>query len=255
VKIEVLRDANAVAERAASLFMLAAQESASARGAFTAVLSGGSTPHALYAQLARQTASVKIPWRRVHLYWGDERCVPPDDPASNYGMACATLIDKVPIPPENVHRMHGEDEPEAAARAYEQQILAPPARAAAHSADVPVFDLVLLGLGADGHTASLFPHTDAVNEQHRLVVVNLAPDGGSRLTLTLPVIDAARRVFFVVTGGEKAGMVAEVLEGLRMPAAVPAQGVMPSAGTLTWLLDEAAAAELSPALRGAPFND
>ncbi len=255
MKIEVLTDADAVAQRAASLFVLAAQESAVARGAFTVVLSGGSTPRALYAQLARQTVSVKIPWRRVHLYWGDERCVPPEEPASNYGMARETLISKVPIPPENVHRMHGEDEPEAAARAYEQEILTPPARAAAHSADVPVFDLVLLGLGADGHTASLFPHTDAVTEQDRLVVVNLAPDGDSRLTLTLPVIDAARRVFFVVTGGEKAGMVAEVLEGLRMPVAVPAQAVAPSAGVLTWLLDAAAAAELSPARRAASVPD
>jgi 6-phosphogluconolactonase len=255
MKIEVLKDADAVAERAASLFMLAAQESAAARGAFTAVLSGGATPRALYSRLARQTVSAKIPWRRVHLYWGDERCVPPEDPASNYGMARRTLIDKVPIPPENVHRMHGEGEPETAARAYERQILLPPARDAVHFADVPVFDLVLLGLGADGHTASLFPHTDAVTELQRLVVVNVAPDGGSRLTLTLPVIDAARRVFFIVTGSEKAGMVAEVLEGLRIPAAVPAQGVMPSAGTLTWLLDAAAATELSPALRDGPLND
>jgi len=250
VKIEVLTTAEAVAERGAKLFSLAAQESSAARGSFTVALSGGSTPQALFEQLARQTVSSKIPWRRVHLYWVDERCVAPEHSSSNYGLARDGFIDKVPIAPENVHRMHGEDEPEQAARDYEAEILRPPARPRAHSIDVPVFDLVLLGLGTDGHTASLFPHTAAVTEQERLVVVNEANGTGPRLTMTLPVINAARRVFFMVTGASKSGMVAEVLEGLRIPLAVPAQGVLPSAGLLTWLLDRPAARELSGPLVG-----
>jgi 6-phosphogluconolactonase len=248
--IEVLADYEAVALRGAELFALAAQEAAAARGAFAAALSGGETPRALYRALARQQFAQKVPWRRVHLYWGDERCVPPDDQASNYGMAHEAFIRHVPIPPENVHRMRGEDEPLEAARAYAQELLRPPARAAHAAADLPVFDLVLLGLGADGHTASLFPRTAALRDEEHLVVVNEAEGTGPRLTVTVPVINAARRVAFVVTGAAKAGMVAEVLEGLEVPDAVPAQAVHPERGSLVWLLDAAAAAELSPALRG-----
>jgi 6-phosphogluconolactonase len=184
----------------------------------------------------------------VHLYWGDERCVPADDPASNYGMAQAAFIKHVAITPENVHRMRGEDPPEEAAQAYDAELRALAAQSRPQ-VDVPVFDLVLLGLGADGHTASLFPHSDALAEEDRFAVATQAPDGSPRLTITAPVINAARRVWFLVSGGSKAGMVAEVIEGLRVPNAVPAQGVSPAHGTLTWLLDDAAAAELSPAAR------
>ena len=248
--IEILPDPEAVARRGAELFALAAQESAVARGAFAAALSGGETPRALYRMLARQQFAQKVPWRRVHLYWGDERCVPPDDPASNYGMAREAFIRHVPIPEANVHRMRGEDEPAEAARAYAQDLLRPPARAAHAATDWPVFDLVLLGLGADGHTASLFPRTAALKDDEHVVVVNEGEGTGPRLTVTLPVINAARRVAFVVTGAAKAGMVAEVFEGLEIPDAVPAQAVRPDRGTLTWLLDEAAAGELDPAARG-----
>ncbi len=247
--IEILPDADALALRAADLFAFAAQESAAARGRFAVALSGGETPRALFRMLARQQFSQKIPWRRVQLYWGDERCVPPDDAASNYGMARETFIRHVPIPEENVHRMRGEDEPGAAALTYEKELRALAAQERPRS-DIPVFDLVLLGLGLDGHTASLFPRTRALDVEERWVVQNQAPDGSARLTVTYPVINAARRVWFLVSGARKAGMVAEVLEGLRVPEAVPAQGVTPVPGTLTWLLDEDAAAELSPALRG-----
>jgi len=245
VSIEILRDADAVALRAADLFALAAQEAAAARGRFAVALSGGETPRAFYRLLARQQFSKKIPWRRTHLYWGDERCVPPGDPDSNYGMAHDTFIRHVPIAAENVHRMRGEDPPEDAAHEYDGELrrLADLARP---RVDVPVFDLVLLGLGADGHTASLFPHSDALAVEDEFAVATAAPDGSPRLTVTAPVINAARRVWFLVSGAAKAGMVAEVIEGLRVPIAVPAQGVAPVHGTLTWFLDDAAAAELSP---------
>jgi 6-phosphogluconolactonase len=245
VAVEILPDAETLALRAADLFAMAAQEAAAARGRFAAALSGGETPRALYRLLARQQYAQKVPWRRVRLYWGDERCVPPDDPASNYGMAREAFIRHVPLGPDQVHRLHGEDDPEAAARFYDEE-LRRLAAAAKPPADLPVFDLVLLGLGRDGHTASLFPHSPALEEEDRLCVATAAPDGSPRLTVTRPVINAARRVLFLVSGEDKAGMVAEVFGGFRVPDAVPAQAVRPDRGTLTWLLDRAAAQELSP---------
>jgi 6-phosphogluconolactonase len=248
VSIEILKDGDALALRVADVFALAAQEASAARPRFAVALSGGETPRALYKLLARQQFQQKIPWRRTQLYWGDERCVPPDDPASNYGMARDTFIRHVPIAPENVHRMRGEDLPEEAAHEYDAELR----RLAAQlrpRVEVPVFDLVLLGLGADGHTASLFPHSEALAVEDDFCVSTTAPDGSPRLTVTAPVINAARRVWFLVSGASKAGMVAEVIEGLRVPTAVPAQGVSPVHGSLTWFLDEAAAAELSPDAR------
>jgi 6-phosphogluconolactonase len=248
VSIEVLKDGDALALRVADLFALAAQEASAARGRFAVALSGGETPRALYRMLARQQFQQKIPWRRTQLYWGDERCVPPSDPQSNYGMARDAFIKHVPIAPENVHRMHGEELPEEAAHEYDAELrrLADQIRP---RVDVPVFDLVLLGLGGDGHTASLFPHSEALAVEDAFCVPTTAPDGSPRLTVTAPVINAARRVWFLVGGAGKAGMVAEVIEGLRVPNAVPAQGVAPVHGSLTWFLDEAAAAELSPDAR------
>jgi len=249
MSVEVLPDAQALALRAADVFAMAAQAAAAARGRFAAALSGGDTPRALYRLLARQQFAQKVPWRRVHLYWGDERCVPPDDPASNCGMAQEAFIRHVPIAAESVHRLRGEDDPQAAALAYEAELRAL-ARLERPASELPVFDLVLLGLGRDGHTGSLFPHSPALDEEERFCVATEAPDGSSRLTVTLSVINAARRVMVLVSGAEKAGMVAEVLEGFRLPKAVPAQAVAPVKGQLLWLLDEAAAAELSPAARG-----
>ncbi len=174
--------------------------------------------------------------------------MPPDDAQSNYGMARDAFIKHVPIAAENVHRMCGEDPPEEAAQAYDAELRGLAAQSRPR-ASVPVFDLVLLGLGTDGHTASLFPHSDALAVEDRFAVPTTAPDGSPRLTVTAPVLNAARRVWFLVSGANKAGMVAEVIEGLRVPNAVPAQGVSPAHGTLTWLLDDAAAAELSPDAR------
>ncbi len=249
MSIEVLPDASALAERAADLFALAAQEAAAARGRFAVALNGGETPRAFFKLLARQQFSQKVPWRHVRLYWGDERCVPPEDPASNYGVAREAFIKHVQIPEGNVYRMPGEDPPEEGAAAYGKELAALAALERPVS-ELPVFDLVLLGLGGDGHTASLFPRGEWLHEDKRLCVPSQSPDGLARLTVTYPVINAARRVWFLVAGAAKAGIVAEVISGLKVPDAVPAQGVAPETGKLTWLLDEAAAAELSVDVRG-----
>lgn len=249
MQLEILPDAESLARRAAELFASAAEEAVEARGAFTVALSGGETPRELYRCLAQPPLSGANLWPAVHLYWGDERCVAPEDACSNYGMARDAFISRVPIPAANVHRLRGEDEPDQAARVYERELLEPPARPAESEAPVPVLDLVLLGLGADGHTASLFPHSPALTEETRLVVPNEGEGTGQRLTVTLPVIDAARRVWFLVCGAGKAAIVAEVLEGARMPVAMPAQAVAPAPGVLIWLLDEAAAAKLSSGRR------
>lgn len=249
MSIEILPDADALALRAADLFALASQEGAAARGRFAVALGGGETPRPFFRMLARQQFSQKVPWRRVRLYWGDERCVAPGDPASNYGSARDAFIKHVPIPEGNVYRVRGEEDPPAAALAYENELRALAALERPKS-ELPVFDLVLLGLGRDGHVASLFPHSAALEEEERLAVATEAPDGSARVSVTFPVVNAARRVWLLVSGADKAGMVGEVLEGLRVPRAVPAQNVAPVHGTLTWLLDEAAAAELSPAARG-----
>ena len=267
--IEVLEDARALARRAVELFAADVQSAAAARGVATVALTGGESPVDTYKLLGGQDVARRIPWQKVHLYWGDERCVPPDDPQSNFGLAQTTMLSRLSLLSANVHRMRGEDEPHEAARAYERELRAPPfgrgsaprrvvqAPGAARTpvlADgtgLPVFDFVFLGLGPDGHVASLFPHAPALNEAERLCVHTVAPDGGDRLSLTFPVLNAARSVVFLVNEPEKAGMVAEVIEGLRLPDAVPAQRVRPALGQLTWLLTEAAAAELSPAALGA----
>jgi 6-phosphogluconolactonase len=296
ITIEICADAASLAGRGAELVSAAAQSAAVARGVFAVALSGGSTPRGLYEMLARRGTGARVPWRRVHVYWGDERCVPPDHPDSNYGMARTALLSRVEIPEENVHRMRGEDGPQDAARAYEDELRRPPlgagapaagaggetpgagaaarrrpavaARGAARPAAtvpgaaargassdgrgaLPVLDVVLLGLGTDGHTASLFPHAEAVTETERLCVPSTAPDGSQRLTLTFPVINNARRVIFLVSGAGKAGMIAEVLEGLRIPDAIPAQKVEPQLGDIVWLLDEAAAGGLGEQVRAA----
>jgi 6-phosphogluconolactonase len=239
VEIVVLPDAEALAHKAAQRLANLAREAAGARGRFSIALSGGSTPGRLYRLLAEEPYRSQIPWDEVYLFWADERCVPLQDPSSNYQLAEESLISRVPIPSENVHRVHGELEPKRAAQAYDRAL---------HDffcGPRPRFDLVLLGLGEDGHTASLFPGSPALAEKERLVVPATAryqDRPAQRVTLSLPAINGARQVFFLVTGSAKAGIVQAVLEGSTGP--LPAQRVRPLAGQLTWLLDAGAASLL-----------
>lgn len=232
-------DPQDLAREAAQRFTSLAREAAASRGRFSVALSGGSTPGALYRLLAREPYQGQIPWEQVHLFWGDERCVPPNDPGSNFRLASDLLIDQVPIPTANIHRVRGELEPDAAARSYEQDLddyfCGPRTR----------FDLVLLGVGGDGHTASLFPGSPSLRETGRLALAVEAHYGdrpSSRVTLTLPAINSSRHIWFLVTGGSKASIVQAVLEGEG--GDLPAQQICPTAGVLTWLLDAGAASQL-----------
>jgi 6-phosphogluconolactonase len=224
----------AAAERVANIANAASQ----ARGRFLWVLSGGKTPEQLFQLIAAEYAA-RIAWPRVHFFWGDERCVPPEDAESNYGMARHALLDAIRPRPEQVHRMPGELEPALGARRYEEGLRRFFASPSSGASEFPSFDLILLGMGPDGHTASLFPGTSALHEHRRWVVENHVEGKGSRLTLTFPVLNAARRVIFIVAGADKAERVRDVLEH---PAAedFPAQRVQPVAGA-EWLLDEEAA--------------
>jgi 6-phosphogluconolactonase len=239
-RVSVVPDPDTLSEEAARRFATQAREAVGTHGRFSVALSGGSTPQGLYHRLSQPAYRDQIPWDGVHLFWGDERCVPPDHPESNYRLARDTLIAHVPIPPDQVHRMPGEEEPAAAARAY--------ARALEDffCGPHPRFDLVLLGLGADGHTASLFPGSLALEETERLVVPVEAEYGSRptcRLTLTLPALRAARHVLFLVAGAGKAPILARALT--EDVGEMPAARVVPTAGEVTWLVDEAATGALA----------
>ncbi len=243
-EIVIFLDPPVLAREAVQRFTDLAREAVASRGRFSVALSGGSTPGALYRLLALEPTRGQIPWAQVHIFWGDERCVPPDEPGSNYRLACDTLLDHVPIPASNVHRVRGELEPLAAARAYERDLndyfCGPRAR----------FDLVLLGVGGDGHTASLFPGSAALQETERLALAVEAHYEGrpaSRVTLTLPAINTARHIWFLVTGRAKADIVQAVLVGDG--GGLPARRIRPTAGALTWFLDAGAASQLEQSLR------
>jgi 6-phosphogluconolactonase len=245
--LEVVPSAGALTEAAAGRFAAAAADTIRARGEFVVALSGGSTPRGAYERLATEPLVSRVAWSRVQVLWGDERCVPPDQGESNYRMARETLLDHVPIPAANVHRIHGEDDPAAAAARYEatmRALLKTPA-GPPRAAPGARIDLVLLGLGDDGHTASLFPGSAAAHEQTRWVMAEyVAAASMWRVTLTPAVINAAAEVLFVVSGRAKAGVVRRVLEGPRRPQELPAQAIAPSSGRVRWCLDAAAAAEL-----------
>lgn len=238
-QIRVVPDADAMVRELAESIVYQVERSARAGVMFSLFLSGGSTPKALYQLLASDEYRSLIDWRSVELYFGDERCVPPTSELSNYKMAYDTLISKVPIATENVHRMKGEIDPEQAAKEYGQLLKV------RFFDDGP--DLLLLGMGDDGHTASLFPHTAALNETHHRCVANHVPydyiPAGTnwRLTLTYPFINRAKSVAILVTGATKAKRIAEVLEGDDDVQRLPIQGVKPDAGVVTWYMDVAAA--------------
>jgi 6-phosphogluconolactonase len=206
-----------------------AQAALEERGAFRISLSGGSTPAPIYAELAKRGAG--LPWDKIQVTFGDERCVPPDDPQSNYRMANETLLSAVPIPIENIFRMRGEAPPDEAAADYEARLAG---EAAKSGEELYTHDLLLLGLGDDGHTASLFPETAALQEMERSVVANFVPKfSAHRITFTYPLINAARHVCFLVQAENKSSIVEAIQRG---GSGFPAERVAPDSGCLTWLL-------------------
>lgn len=238
-------DAEAVAQFAAREFVRRARASVDASGSFKVALAGGSTPRRTYELLGQPPLSGQVYWEAVHIFFGDERSVPPDHHDSNFKTAHETLLSRVTVPEAQIHRMEGERQDlEKAATEYEATL--------AESFDLtvesgpPRFDLVMLGMGEDGHTASLFPHTRALDEARAWVVANDVPQKATRrLTLTAPVLNAARCVMFTVAGDDKAEPLHAVLEGPRNPQQFPSQLIAPESGDLLWLIDQAAAARLS----------
>lgn len=242
-EVIVLDDGLAVAEEAAARWLSLSEEAIAGRGRFMVALAGGSTPRALYERLARPPYRDEAPWADTHIFWGDERVVPPSHPDSNYRMAHEALLSRVAVPLGNIHRPRAENQPADAAADYEQVLrLAFNLR----QGEFPRFDMILLGMGADGHTASLFPGNPALSEVSRLFVSTHVPQQKStRLTVTVPVLNAAARVMFLVVGEGKARSLRDVLEGEYNPSVLPAQYVRPHDGEVTWLVDRAAAGSLS----------
>lgn len=223
----------AVAQHVVSL----AVDAIASRKVFTLALTGGSTPRPAYEVLATPRFAQRVDWTRVHLFWGDERCVPPDHERSNYRMAHEALVEHLAIPSEQVHRMRGEIPPEEAAFGYESQL-----RDVFGDVAVPRFDLILLGLGEDGHVASLFPGTEALEDTKRWVVAHyVAKVEEWRLTFTPPVLNAAENVAFLVSGERKRKILQEILESPYRPEELPAQLVQPVEGHLRWFVDRDAA--------------
>ena len=240
-EIIIGRDLVDLSRKAAAEFVRLANERSATAGRFAVALSGGSTPRALYSLLAGAEFQSQVPWDRVHFFWGDERCVPPDHPDSNYRMAFETLLSKAPVPEENMHRIEGEEKPEIAAAKYEKAI-----RDFFQLADseLPRFDLILLGLGDDGHTASLFPGSEALQETRRLAVATYVEKLKShRVTLTLPVLNHAANIFFLVAGENKTGILKDVLQR-ESSKSLPARQIDPLNGRLVWFVDRAADASL-----------
>jgi 6-phosphogluconolactonase len=239
IEIVQLRDLAEIAERACERVLAAAKAAIAERGAFRIALSGGSTPKALYERLAAREGGAEV--ARWHVYFGDERCVPPEHPDSNFGMAREAWLGRSRIPPEQVHRIRGELAPLEAAERYESEL-----RESFATREVPRFDVVLLGLGADGHTASLFPGSSALAEPRRLVAsTHVESLGADRVTLTLRAINASLCVLFLVAGEDKAGALRDVLHAGSGPERLPAGRVAPWDGSLVWLVDRAAASKLA----------
>lgn len=237
--IFILQDPSALYHAAAEEFVRRAEEAVHARGRFTVALSGGSTPRGVHGVLASEPFRSRVAWEGVEFFWGDERHVPPDHPDSNYRMAWETLLSKVPVPPEHVHRVPAENADAGQAAAdYERTLreffnLSP--------GEWPRFDLVFLGMGPEGHTASLFPGSPALHEEQRLVAAPWVEKFNTfRITLTSPALNHSAAVAFLVSGAEKAETVRAVLEGPHQPDELPAQAIRPVDGELLWLIDRAA---------------
>jgi 6-phosphogluconolactonase len=232
--VRIFKDSEALSLAAADIFVTAA---AHARRRFLAALSGGSTPSGLYRLLADEPYRSRVEWSKTFIFWGDERCVPPDDEGSNYNQAYQTLLGHIPISDENVQRIKGELGPAGAAGDYARVLK----RFSAPGLDWPRFDLALLGMGADGHTASLFPGSQVDVAAPTLVVTaDYQGRPAQRVTLTPPVFNSARMILFLVTGADKAEALSRVLSDVFMPEQCPAQRIRPADGQVIWLVDEAA---------------
>jgi 6-phosphogluconolactonase len=239
-KLKVFDDPEEVARAAASRVVELARESIEARGLFTLALAGGSTPRRVYELLAGDEFGGSVDWDDVHVFFGDERAVPPDHADSNFRMANEALLARVPIPMRNIHRIEGVGDAAANSSDYESEM-----RELFGDEEWPRLDLVLLGMGDDGHTASLFPGTAALDETRLWVAPNWVEKLGAwRVTLTAPAINAARHVLFFVNGAGKAERLREVLRGERDPSQLPSQLIRPHDGTLEWFVDRAAASKL-----------
>ena len=241
-EIIICRDVDELNRDAAAQFIASANAAIVRSGRFTVALSGGSTPKALYSLLASPAYIVRIDWSRTHLFWGDERCVPPDHPESNFRMVREALLTKINLPTQTIHRMIGEIEADHAAMAYEAALQR---FFGLTEGELPRFDLIFLGLGEDGHTASLFPGSAALDEGKHLVATTYVEKlKAHRLTLTLPVINAAAQVTFLVAGQSKSAVVKEILGSDSHLCSYPATKVNPTDGWLTWLITADAAASL-----------
>jgi len=241
MKLRIFKEYDALSTAAAEIFVRAGADAIEARGRFLVALSGGNTPSGLYRTLASETYRNQVNWQKTFVFWGDERCVPPDDEGSNYHQANESLLSHVSIPRENILRVKGELIPYEAAYAYAQTLK----EFADPELEWPRFDLVLLGMGADGHTASLFPGSKTdVDAPTLAVTADYEGRPAERITLTPPVINSARKVIFLVTGEDKAEVLNQVLSKKSMPERLPAQRIQPTDGELIWLLDEAAGINL-----------
>lgn len=247
-QVRVYRDAEEVAVKAARRFARLADQYVVGCGRLTVSLSGGSTPRAMNLLLAAPPFLDTVPWSSIYFFWGDERCVPPEHQESNYRMARETLLSKVPVPEENIFRIPAENaDPDRAAEEYEAVLRnaflkLSPKTSTAPLANVPRFDLIFLGMGADGHTASLFPRTEALHADDRIVAANYVEKlNAHRITLTAPTINNARNVTFLVSGEDKAEPLKQVLEGSYNPETYPSQLIHPQNGSLLWMVDESAA--------------
>ncbi|MCC6502096.1 MAG: 6-phosphogluconolactonase [Deltaproteobacteria bacterium] len=230
--LNVYPDAASLAKAGVLLFIDSCERALKEKGFFSVLLSGGSSPLELYRLLSSKEYCARVKWDKTHLFWGDERCVGPSSSESNFKAASESLLSRADIPAENIHRIKGELTPEKAASSYENELAS---FFGLEPGEPPPFDLVLLGLGRDGHTLSLFPGTKALIEDERLVVANHAPDNAWRVTLTLRALERARRSVFIVSGAEKAVALRDVFDGKDLPAAKV------RAKELFWLADSEAA--------------
>jgi 6-phosphogluconolactonase len=239
--IAIYPDLHTISQQAAAYVARIASQAIVTRGRFSIALSGGNTPAQLYGLLGSEPYKSQIDWQLVDIFWSDERCVPPDDPESNYRMAHEVLLSHISIPAVQVHRMPA-DQPnrDAASLAYTQEM-----QRVFGTNGIPAFDLIQLGMGPEGHTASLFPHQPSLRETERLVMpVSVPKPPPDRLTFTPPILNAARNVLFLVTGADKADALHAVIEGAYNPDEYPAQIVRPPKGEVTWMVDTAIAQKI-----------